>query len=421
MTAAGSIHATSCTWRGLLPADRTFIALPSRTHPVVVADHDAAVLRYVRESLLATPPRSRIPESLFEIVRTVLRVRGAWVLAPRLHPRAQTARAPSELRLAEWLAGAGHRTVVLDHSRDGDGSFILLLFAPGASEPSIALKVPTCAASATRVERERDRLQQLQGAPLDGLRATMPQLLEIGDGLPALVTSAQPGVPMLVSYYRNGHSRQRAAVHADFAAAGAWLAALQSESTGAPLRLDVAQSTIEAAESQLARGPGDLRMVPRLLVELRARLRVHVVTPTVVHGDFWAGNILTSAGAVSGVVDWERASTTGSPVRDLARFAVTYSLYLDRHTRTGRRVAGHPGLRAGAPGGGVGYLLTGDSWYPRLVRTFLAAGLRRLNLPGDLAVVALLAELAAIAAEATDPEFGRAHWRLFRELSGSLR
>lgn len=412
MTAAGSIHSASCTWRGLLPADRPFVALPSRAHPVVIAERDVDVLRYVRENLLATPPRSRLPESAYEVVRMMLQVPGVWALTPRLHPHAQPPRAPGELRMADWLAGAGHRIVVLDHSRDGDGSFILLLFPPGAPEPSIAVKVPTCAASATRVERERDRLHRLRSAPLDGLRATMPQLLEIGDGLPALVTSAPPGVPMFVSYYRNGHSRAPAAVRADFAAAGAWLAALQSEPTGAPQRLDLAQSTIDAAESELTH---------RVLGELRTMLRAHVVTPTVVHGDFWAGNILTRAGAVTGVVDWERANTTGSPVRDLARFAVTYSLYLDRHTRAGRRVAGHPGLRAGAPGGGVGYVITGDSWYPRLVRTFLAAGLRRLNLPRNLAVVVLLAELAAIAAEATDPMFGRAQWRLFYELSGSLR
>ncbi|MEO9221353.1 MAG: hypothetical protein ABI251_06180, partial [Mycobacteriaceae bacterium] len=266
MTAAGSLHATSCTWRGLLPADRPFLALPSRTHPVVVAERDADVLHYVRENLLATPPRSQLPESAYEIVRMMLRVPGVWTLAPRLHPHAQPPRAPGELRLADWLAGAGHRIVVLDHSRDGDGSFILLLFPPGAPEPSIAMKVPTCVASATRVERERDRLQQLKCAPLAGVRATMPQLLEIVDGLPALVTSAQPGVPMFVSYYRNGHSRAPAAVRADFAAAGAWLATLQSEPTGAPQRLDLAESTIAAAESQQTR---------RVLSELRTRLRAH--------------------------------------------------------------------------------------------------------------------------------------------------
>ena len=59
------------------------------------------------------------------------------------------------------------------------------------------------------------------------------------------------------------------------------------------------------------------------------------------HGDFWFGNLLTRDGVVSGVVDWEHAAAQGSPLRDAVRFVLSYSLYLDRHTRPGRRVLGH--------------------------------------------------------------------------------
>jgi hypothetical protein len=104
-------------------------------------------------------------------------------------------------------------------------------------------------------------------------------------------------------------------------------------------------------------------------------------------------------------------------VRDLARFAAAYSLYLDRHTVPGRPVAGHPGLISRSAGGGIDYVLHGSGWYPDLVRTYVSTGLRRLRLPASLWRDVLLAELAAIAAEATEPGFARDTWRAFAEAS----
>jgi len=140
-----------------------------------------------------------------------------------------------------------------------------------------------------------------------------------------------------------------------------------------------------------------------------------------VHGDFWLGNILTRDGVVTGVVDWERAAVAGDPVRDVARFAVSYSLYLDRHTRTSRPVAGHSGLLGRAPGGGVRYVIDGHGWYSLLVRGFMGDALQRLGLPPSLAADVMRAELAAIAAEATEPGFCRDHWQMFTEVCAGYR
>jgi len=101
---------------------------------------------------------------------------------------------------------------------------------------------------------------------------------------------------------------------------------------------------------------------------------------TAVHGDFWAGNLLVSGDRVTGVVDWEAGSTCGDPVGDLVRFALSYALYLDRHTRPGARVHGHPGLRAGRWGAGVEYAIAGDGWFPDLFRDFVRRGLARLGI-----------------------------------------
>jgi hypothetical protein len=121
---------------------------------------------------------------------------------------------------------------------------------------------------------------------------------------------------------------------------------------------------------------------------------------------------------VLGVIDWEHASLADSPVRDLARFATSYSLYLDRHTRPGRRVPGHRGLRAGGWGAGVEYAIDGAGWYPDLVRSFVTTGLQRLGVPPSCWRDVLLADVAASAATADHDEFARSHLLLFRRLAG---
>jgi hypothetical protein len=153
------------------------------------------------------------------------------------------------------------------------------------------------------------------------------------------------------------------------------------------------------------------------LAELRIRLGGQRAPSTVVHGDFWLGNILIGGDGVSGVADWEVARMAGVPAHDLARFAVTYSLYLDRHTRPGRPVAGHRGLRADRWGAGVDHAVDGDGWYPTLVRDFLGGGLVRLGIARSSWRDVVLAELAVIAGEADHVGFARQHLLLFRRLS----
>ncbi len=96
----------------------------------------------------------------------------------------------------------------------------------------------------------------------------------------------------------------------------------------------------------------------------------------------------------------------------MARFALSYCLYLDRHTRPGHRVAGHPGLRRSGFGSGVRYGLLGTAWLPVLVRRFLADGLGDLGLPRGLWYDVALAGLGEIAAGANDEDFGADHLSL---------
>ncbi len=420
MTAAGSLHPTPATWRSVLPAGRAYVALPNRARPVVVADRDPDVLEYVRTTLLARPPGGRGPGWAYEAARRGLRVPRMWSVVPRLHPEPPES-AELEPSLDSWIADSGLRVVILDHSHDQDRRFVLLLFPAGCANPSIAVKVAACAEANDRIEAERVRLQELESAPIGALRSRVPRCIELPVPVTGatLATTAQPGMPMFVRYYRNGHNRRPAGVAADLTAARMCLAQLQREPTGPPLRLDIAGATLMRAEAQLVdRSPQLRRAVSAGLRKVRGRLRQYRARSYVVHGDFWPGNILIDGSVVSGLVDWERWEPAGSPIRDLGRFAVSHSLYLDRHTRPGHRVRGHAGLIARDIAGGVGYALHGRGWYPTALRRFVITGLQRLGLPSDIGPDVMLAELAAVAAEATDPAFAQQLWQIFAHLAG---
>jgi aminoglycoside phosphotransferase len=407
-------------WQDLLPLGRSYVALPSAQRPLIVAERDARVLEYVRTAMLAKPPGSRLPAWAYELVRHALRLPGSWAIAPHIRGAAPAGLRNGEVGLASWLIRTEHRLVVLDHSRDPDRRIIALLFPPGCAEPSIAVKIPISPAATVRLEIERDRLRLLAGLHLPkGVCDTVPRLVELRADVPGVAMFAQPGVPMFVSLHRGGHIHDRAAVGADFAAAGRWLAALQSTPAGAAVPLDVDPSIFAAAEVQLAGAQEQLRAVRLALLVLRRRLQDHRAVQTVVHGDFWAGNILMNEGNVSGVVDWERAQTCGSPVRDLGRFAAAYSLSIDRHRQRARQAGRHSKLDARPASHGAGHAIAGEGWYPQLVREYLNIGLRRLGLPSSLGLNVLLVELAAIAAEATDRQFGQDVWNAFTQLCGA--
>lgn len=408
MTSVVAVHAEPA----MLPPGRRFVALPSRRRFLVLAEDDPCVLRYVRTALLAVPPRSSLPGWVFTAARQALRLPVSWRLAP--HVRTPPGGAHPLGGLTE-----GHRLLVLRHSHDPDARILLLLFAPGERWPSQAVKVPTEPAGTARLLREADRLREIDTLPLGWLRETVPQVRTVATG-PALVTTAVPGTPMLVGYHRYGHTRRPAAVRADFAAAGAWLARLQAATAAGFAPLDVAPGVPEALRQCLSARPDGGKSVQDQLSALRDRLRRHHAPRTAVHGDFWPGNLLTEHGAITGVVDWERAAPEGSPVRDLARFALAYSSYLDRHTRPGRPVRGHPGLLAGRPAAAITYALHGDGWYPRLVGDFLDTGFHRLGVSPSCARDAVLAEIAALAAEASDRAFAEQQVRVFEQLAGEV-
>ncbi len=315
----------------------------------------------------------------------------------------------------------GGRSACLATSRDPNAKVTILLFPPGATRPAYVAKVPTTDLAARSVERETRQLAEVGNRVAGPVNDTIPKIVATVEhaGRPVLVMTALPGQSMLAAYHTWRHTARRETVAADFAAAGRWLAGLHQatadhEQVSLAQLLDGVADVIERRFGGQPRTDADLAELDRL----HGRLVAHQTRRSVVHGDFWPGNLLLDGRQMRGVIDWESALMAGTPVRDLARFATSYSLYLDRHTHAGRRVAGHPGLRADRWGAGVEYAIDQAGWYPDLVRSFVMTGLGQLGVDPSCWRDVLLADLAASAASADHEEFALRHLLLFRRLTG---
>jgi aminoglycoside phosphotransferase (APT) family kinase protein len=310
--------------------------------------------------------------------------------------------------LADVIARPGTRVVLLAGSRDPNAKMTLVLIDDYG--PAFTVKIPTTAAAAQVVRAEGDLLTALSRLGLGSLDATLPRALGYfsAAGRPALVTTALLGAPMTVRYHAWRHTARRRRVQSDFTAAGTWLADLQRRTAGHSEQVTFLDDMLDQLYRRFPGYPG-LSALRRRLAPEAARLAEFATPRTVVHGDYWLGNLLMIDDRVAGVVDWEAGVLAGEPLRDLARFAVSYSLYLDRHTRPGRRVRGHRRLRADRWGAGIAYALNGTGWFPDLVRAYVVEALERLGIAPDLWRATLLAGVAEVAATADHPEFARDH------------
>jgi len=324
--------------------------------------------------------------------------------------------------LFEYVRACGLASLVLGVSKDPNAKVTILLVSPANGRPTLAVKAPTTRGAECAVRAETGLLTALEKVRSERLLSTVPRVVDLVEfeGRTAVVMTALPGVPMTTAYMRPGHTARLARVAADFRAVGGWLAELQAATAGARAQLEMDAGVTAHLSERFA---GERRIADDIarLRELHDRLRANVVPRTAVHGDLWMGNVLLTGRDVSGVVDWEAGASSGSPVRDLVRFAHMYALYLDRRTRPGRYVRGHAGLRAGKWGAGVEYALTGSGWFPDMFRNFLRTSLTGLGASAASWHDAALCGIAEVAALTDDPDFARRHLELFRRMSGAPR
>lgn len=320
------------------------------------------------------------------------------------------------LTLRDVLDRPGTLAVLLAGSGDPNAKMTVMLLDPYG--PAFVVKVPTTAKAEDAIRAEALALDQIARIPLGSLAPSIPR--RVGpiahEGRVGLVSTALPGTLMSVGYHGWHHTARRRHVRHDFAAAGAWLSELQNRTAGEPEQVTLVSDALGTIARRFGDHP-DLDAARRALTGPAERLAEHVTPRTVVHGDFWFGNLLTKEHRVVGVVDWESFVLSGEPLRDVARFAVSYALYLDRHTLPGHRVRGHRGMRADIWAAGIHHLLRGEGWFAAITQNYLTLALGRLGLPVHLWRDVLIGGIADVAATADHPNFAEHHLGLLAQLA----
>jgi aminoglycoside phosphotransferase len=326
------------------------------------------------------------------------------------------------LSVAELIGSTARlRSVVVGVSKDPNAKVTVLLVSERDGMPVMAVKVPTTPIAAAAVESERAALVDLRARFPGAALETIPRVVRTVEmeGLRGVVMTAVPGTPMTRAYMCARRSL-RGRTEAHLGAVSEWLSCFHSVTAAAPAGIDMDAGVASGLRTRFGddeRLPDDLAR----LAAIHAALGAEHAARTVVHGDLWFGNVLVGRKGVTGVVDWEAACLRGEPVRDLARFAIMYALYLDHGSSVARRLRSSGRRRSPAWGAGIEFALNGTGWFPELFRGFLQDGLRRLGASPAVWREAALAGLADVAARTDDPGFGRSHLELFRRLTRSPR
>jgi len=193
----------------------------------------------------------------------------------------------------DHLPGRQTRTVVIAMSRDANPKATVMVFVDGAPSPLLALKVGLTQGACRAVDAEARALRALAAVDPSMVHHTAPRCLELRDAPlgTALVMTARAGVPMAIDYHRWRHNSKPARVGRDFARADRWLCQLARRS-GPPA------VPIRWADGIRARFGSDA--VAECAATATHSIEDRLERPdlgAVVHGDFWCGNILHTAGA----------------------------------------------------------------------------------------------------------------------------
>ena len=198
--------------------------------------------------------------------------------------------------------------------------FDTLVVAIDHPEPTLVLKIATSDASSHGLDRHAEMTADLHAEKLpSGLSRLAPKPLRRGlvEGYSALLESRLPGV-----------------VATDTGATGIAAEALSAiselhEATARQTRVDseLLRDWIDKPISQLRLAAGQGRYdngLNQLADMLNEALIGRSLTTSVVHGDFWPGNVLVESTDVgpelTGIVDWENAKRVGLPDADVVHW-----------------------------------------------------------------------------------------------------
>jgi len=335
----------------------------------------------------------------------------------------------AELRLLQLRPG-----VVIGVDADPAGKVTMLLVDAEGRARAVAKVGRRPGTDGRHLTDEHEALVRVRRHALPRAGSTVPRplLLEHVAGRLVLVTSVLKGAPLSVRYYRPGHVSSASRVREDFAAAGEWLAAFQSDTElqtvscaeawhtqlmplFARYRATVGWSEWEAnLYERVLRWVDDFGSVP---VQLGS-----------VHGDYCIGNVLLDGTKVAGVVDWELGREPALALTDVFKFAASYGSFLDRAASArGDGLAGHPGwadvrnrwaAHSSWPNlAGFLYAFHGAGWFPEVVRDYLAANYLRMGCPAEVQPLFLIGFVAEQVLTLDNPVYRQGYRDLLHALA----
>lgn len=281
----------------------------------------------------------------------------------------------TQLAHAGRIESVGRAPAIISKLLTKSDVVVLMVGAEAGGAAQAALKLPLTPDAEQSLTRHRQVLIALHEIPaLQGFRQLLPQPIAWGthEERPYYLETALPGV-----------------IARQFLGQPAALAAMKQ--AAAQALLDLHSSTLqhspidEAAFARLAgndlallnqvanRWPEPVllrKKLDRLGELLRHELLGQTLPLAWIHGDFWPGNLLIQPanGALSGVIDWDRADAEELPLHDLLHL-LAYTRKLTRRTELGEEV--------------VEYLL--PAAFDAHERFLLDAAVERLHLPANAA------------------------------------
>ena len=231
----------------------------------------------------------------------------------------------------EWNLGpappARLHTLLVTRGLRASGKAVGLVFAEGAKEPAVAVKMPRLSESAAVLRREATILGALRGH--DRIRGGVPRLLSAEESSSSyrLVETAVDGLPAFVAVTEQNFP-EIAQIAAD------WLAQLAGRPEVRP-KSEWWNRLLEPLLSELEERFA--RVVRRDFVGKCRRILGSLGPLPLVweQRDFSPWNVLVNAGKIT-ALDWESAEPEGLPLLDLVYFLTYLSFSIDRAKKTGR-------------------------------------------------------------------------------------
>jgi Phosphotransferase enzyme family/Methyltransferase domain len=394
-------------------AGALYAALPTPRHPAVLVDpRDRSAGTYFmrRVAFAYRPPERRGVIARLEQVRNrvalaapatvALRATsGRIAVLPSPHAPVSLLEELEAFIGSSWdglgLAGPPPERLtplVIAHRMTKGAVLNVVLF--GGSVPVVA-KVPRYGGDNAALRREAETLETVFRSVAGPVRDTLPRPLgvHVVGGTVVHLQTAVRGRHLVAetASKRLGRGMLRRQLDLMFS----WSSDLQAAS-GRWVTVDDALieeklvPLASAAEAALGGDPNVGSLLDQAIERARGLLGTSIRL-AVVHGDFWAGNVLVHRGRISGVVDWERAAIDGLPIWDLVKIVMDAAFHLDRYRSVPRRGPrglprwGELGRWQGTAdphyGVGVRAALVEPGWLRDLARASLIEAFTRAEIP----------------------------------------